>query len=787
MQDTQFSIVIAANNCDLDTPERQAFRALEEVLVLRGYPLIRAGDAESCYRFIAEDSRIGCALISYEMVSGEGTAGSGENDPEWGIVELVEEIHKCNTWIPVFLCVTWRHLIEIPSSLFDDLAGVIYILEDTPDFIAGRLERALCSYQERMLSPFLKELMRYTRDCNYSWHTPGHAGGMAFLKSPVGRQFFQFFGENVFRADLSVSVPELGSLLEHSGVVGDAEAQAARVFGADVTYFVTNGTSTANKIVWHATVSRGDAVLVDRNCHKSIMHAIIMIGARPVYFHSLYNDYGMMGPIPLRAFQPPPPEEGAEESAAPALAVVTNSTYDGLCYDVRKIDAVLPESVRTLHFDEAWYAYARFHELYQGRFGMGLDDNQRMIYATQSTHKVLAAFSQASMIHVKSGGPRRFDSYRFNEAFMMHTSTSPQYSILASLDTAASMMEGAPGRSLLHQALEEAIVFRVMAARARNDLARRKDAWWFSLWQPPRISHYPINELLCADDVWPGVGRREPLIRAGDWMLRPGESWHGFPLEDDDYIMLDPLKVTILTPHPRLEGSAEIPGIPATVVTRFLREQGIVVEKTGLYSFLVLFSIGATRGKAGTLLTALHQFKARYDANTPLREVFPDLCIQYPCYQHLGLRALCDQMHSYLESSHALDWMKRMYDKEELPEMACPPWKAYRALVADKVDRVPLSELYGRISAVMVVPYPPGIPIIMPGERFPDKNGGSPVINYLKFCWEFDRRFPGFEAKIHGLIEAPVRGENGLYVYCLKERAKSKKFKVRGGKHETEE
>lgn len=201
-------------------------------------------------------------------------------------------------------------------------------------------------------------------------------------------------------------------------------------------------------------VGREDLVLVDRNCHKSILHSIIMTGAIPLYLTPERNELGIIGPIPLSEFSKE--SIAAKIAASPLargrepkvkLAVVTNSTYDGLCYNAELIKQTLGDSVEVLHFDEAWYAYAAFHEFYDGRYGMGTSRSEEgpLVFATHSTHKMLAAFSQASMIHVQDGGTRKLDVARFNEAFMMHISTSPQYGIIASLDVASAMMEGPPG------------------------------------------------------------------------------------------------------------------------------------------------------------------------------------------------------------------------------------------------------------------------------------------------------------------------------------------------------
>ncbi|WP_430310704.1 Orn/Lys/Arg decarboxylase N-terminal domain-containing protein, partial [Pseudomonas sp. PONIH3] len=630
----------------------------------------------------------------------------------------------------------------------NQLRGILYLFEDTVPFLARQVARAAHNYLDGLLPPFFKALVQHTAQSNYSWHTPGHGGGVAYRKSPVGQAFHQFFGENTLRSDLSVSVPELGSLLDHTGPLAAAEARAARNFGADHTFFVINGTSTANKIVWHAMVGRGDLVLVDRNCHKSVVHAIIMTGAIPIYLCPERNELGIIGPIPLSEFSPASIQAKVQahplaqgKPAKIKLAVVTNSTYDGLCYHAGMIKQALGASVEVLHFDEAWFAYAAFHEFFVDRYAMGTPrgDDGPLLFSTHSTHKLLAAFSQASMIHVQDGASRQLDRDRFNEAFMMHISTSPQYSILASLDVASAMMEGPAGRSLLQEMFDEALSFRRALANLREHLA--VDDWWFSIWQPP-ATHVDEGQA------------------AVDWLLQPGAEWHGFGGLGENYVLLDPLKVTLVMPG--AAGATDGHGIPAAVVGKFLWERGLVVEKTGLYSFLVLFSMGITKGKWSTLLTELLEFKRHYDANTALADCLPSVVVEQPSrYLGLGLRDLCQQLHGFYRGNATSKQLKLLFTR--LPEVAMTPADAYDRMVRGSVEAVPIEQLLGRVAAVMLVPYPPGIPLIMPGERFTEVTRS--ILVYLDCARAFDQGFPGFVADVHGL-----QREGTLYtVDCVKE------------------
>jgi arginine decarboxylase len=653
--------------------------------------------------------------------------------------------------LPVFLYGERRTVEQIPGKLLGRVHGFIYLYEDTKSFVARQVMRAADAYMNQLLPPFFKALIHHAGESNYSWHTPGHGGGVAFTKSAVGRAFHQFFGENTLRSDLSISVPELGSLLDHSGPVKAAENEAARNFGADHTFFVTNGTSTANKIVWHGTVARGDVVFVDRNCHKSLLHALIMTGAIPVYFTPSRNAHGIIGPISLNQFTPaamtkaaaahPLAGKAIAEGRRPRIAVVTNSTYDGLCYNAEKIAADIGGGVEYLHFDEAWYAYAAFHELYDNHHGMGKGkprDQDPVVFATQSTHKLLAAFSQASMIHARNGRTRKLDVDRFNEAFMMHTSTSPHYGIIASCDVASKMMEGRAGRSLVQEMHDESISFR-RAMLHISDGFEQND-WWFQVWQPDGLR----------TALQDGERAAAPIATTqSDWQLKPRASWHGFGDLAEDFVMIDPIKLTLLTPGLGMDGRPDESGIPAAIVTLFLWSRGITVEKTNLYSFLILFAMGVTKGKWSTLVTELLAFKTLYDSNAPLAGAIPWLVETWPAtYADVGLRELCDRLHAFNVEHKVAAVMREMY--VELPEPLMTPAEAYDGLVRGDVERVGIDELEGRIAATMIVPYPPGIPTIMPGERFGGAN--QAIIEALRIPRAQNALFPGFEADVHGLI-----------------------------------
>jgi arginine decarboxylase len=426
--------------------------------------------------------------------------------------------------------------------------------------------------------------------------------------------------------------------------------------------------------------------------------------------------------------------------------VITNSTYDGLCYNVDAIKESLGDSVEVLHFDEAWYAYANFHEFYDGYHGIHSSKPERsphaITFATQSTHKLLCALSQASMIHIQHGQTKRLDMTRFNDSFMMHTSTSPQYGIIASCDVAAAMMEQPAGRALVQEMIDEALSFRRAMTAVKKQM---NDSWWFDVWQPEPMAAQPAND-------------------RAHWVLKPGDRWHGFEGLAENHVLVDPIKVTILTPGLSANGSMQQHGIPAAVVTKFLSSRRIEIEKTGLYSFLVLFSMGITRGKWSTLVTELINFKDLYDANAPLRRVLPAFVEAHPAaYTKMGLKDLCEQVHQVYREDNLPKAQKDMYTT--LPEMAMRPADAYESLVRGRVESVEIDKLTGRTLAVMLVPYPPGIPLIMPGERITAAT--KSIHDYLLYARDFDRRFPGFETDIHGLRFEPAADGRRYLVDCV--------------------
>lgn len=595
-----------------------------------------------------------------------------------------------------------------------------------------------------------------------AWHTPGHNGGAFFLRSKTGREFRNFVGRNMCRADMSVSVEELGSLLGHEGKIGEAERNAAKTFGADETYFVLGGTSAANQMIIEACAAENDVAAIDRNCHKSVYHALISTGAEPAYIRPVRNKMGMSGPIPWRATSEENmrgllAETPGTKGRTPKILTLTNSNYDGVCAEISHFLKNPP--ARNLHFDEAWFAHAKFSPIYAGFCALGADRADCPVFASQSTHKMLAAFSQGSMLHMRRGRLASPAAGALEETYAMYTSTSPQYNIIASLDAAASIMAEA-GERLTGETLRLAVGLRLEIVR-RKLRAQARGGWYFGVWQPdfaeiPGGGKIPFAE---ADPSFLSQSR-------SPWIIRPGDGWHGFSeMREPDAAMLDPLKITITTPGFDANSCAAPRGIPAKAVSRFLESRGIICEKTDFYSFLLLHSLGIERAQHGRLLDALDEFAEMYDSDAPLAEAAPELAAEFPeAYGSEGLRAHCDKMHAFISETRMVEKMNRAF--RALPERRMKPSGAFGRVVDGGAEYVPVRGLAGRTAATAIIPYPPGVPLILGGEMWGEN--GIAVRDYLAALEDFETAFPGYETEIIG-VSRSVEGKRAKFgALCLK-------------------
>ncbi|MEU5420072.1 Orn/Lys/Arg decarboxylase N-terminal domain-containing protein [Streptomyces sp. NPDC020667] len=732
----------------------EQLRRIREELETRGFEVRWAATSDDAQAVLRTEAGLAAAVVDWDLPAPGGSdAGTGGG-------EVLRSTGRRFQHLPVFLITAGEDLDNLPLWVAETVIGYIWPLEDTAPFIAGRIASAARGYQEDLLPPFFKALRRFDDAHEYSWHTPAHSGGVAFLKSPVGRAFHDYFGERLLRSDLSISVEELGSLFEHTGPVGDAERNAARIFGAERTYFVLHGDSTCDRMVGHFSVTQDEIALVDRNCHKSVLHGLVLSGARPVYLVPTRNGYGLAGPLPPAGTEARavadriarnPLTRGAV-SPETQYAVLTNSTYDGLCYDAVQVARAFAPSTPRLHFDEAWFAYARFHPLYAGRYGMSVgpdtfpEPERPTVFSTQSTHKLLAALSQSAMVHVKPAPRAPVEHDRFNEAFMMHGTTSPLYPMIASLDVAAAMMDGPQGRWLIDEAVTEAVRFRQTVVRVGRRIAAAADrpGWFFGVWQPETVTDPATGDRVAFADAPAELLRSEPAC----WQLEPGADWHGFAGLTEGYCLLDPVKVTLTCPGIDATGRMGDWGIPARVLTTYLATRNIVVEKTDSYTTLILFSMGITKGKWGTLMDALMDFKALHDEDAPLERVLPELVAAHPLrYTGESLRGLCQEMHDHLREARLVELLDTAF--QDLPEPVTPPQHCYQRLIRGGTERVRLAEAADRVAAAMVTVTPPGIPVLMPGENTGAPDG--PLLRYLAALESFDRRFPGFHSETHGV------------------------------------
>ncbi|MEO6982169.1 MAG: Orn/Lys/Arg decarboxylase N-terminal domain-containing protein [Edaphobacter sp.] len=776
MSEGRWVLLIASEVGGTDSVSDRAMERLVVAIGEEGYEVVRTSTPEDGLSLVTSDPSHSAILLDWDL--------EGENQfDERAALKILRAVRARNKKIPIFLIADRTLVSELPLEVVKQVHEYIHLFGDTPAFIANRVDFAVERYHAQLLPPYFRELKKYNDQGAYSWDAPGHMGGVAFLKHPVGMEFHRFFGENLMRSDLGISTAPLGSWLDHIGPPGESERNAARIFGADWTFYVLGGSSTSNQIIGHGVIAQDDIVLADANCHKSICHSLTVTGARPVYMKPTRNGYGMIGLVPLKRFDPDFIRGLIDKSPLcigvpnqnPTYAVVTNSTYDGLCYDVDRVVTELAKSVPRVHFDEAWYAYAKFHPIYKGRFAMGVPDdmpNRPTLFSVQSTHKMLAAFSMGSMVHIKLSPRAPLDFDQFNESFMMHGTTSPFYPLIASLDVAAAMMDEPAGPTLMDETIQDAISFRKAMSSVAHRL-RTEDqnggGWFFHLFQPEQVTD-------------PNDGSTHVFEAAPDdllattsscWTLKPGEDWHGFQDEDiaDEYCMLDPTKVTILMPGVSAQGKVDHWGIPAAILTEFLDSRRVEIARTGDYTVLVLFSVGTSKGKWGSLLENLFEFKRLYDNEAPLEEALPELVAKYPTrYRNISLKELSDEMHAAMIELNLPTLVGEACDEDFDPVLT--PAQTYQKLLRNETEKIRFDHMAERIAAVMLVPYPPGIPMSMPGERLggPD----SPVIRLILAMEEFGKHFPGFEREVHGIevdtegnywmravIETPGKKKNG--------------------------
>ncbi|EMO4511944.1 ornithine decarboxylase, constitutive [Enterobacter roggenkampii UCI 39] len=666
-----------------------------------------------------------------------------------GILALLK---RTGFHLPVFI------FSQEPTEVPDGATAVIS--GKAQEFL--ELETAASRYEENLLPPFFDTLSQYVEMGNSTFACPGHQHGAFFKKHPAGRQFYDFFGENVFRADMCNADVKLGDLLIHEGSAKHAQKFAAKVFNADKTYFVLNGTSAANKVVTNALLTRGDLVLFDRNNHKSNHHgALIQAGATPVYLEAARNPFGFIGGIDdhcfddayLRDLIREAAPEKADEARPFRLAIIQLGTYDGTIYNARQVIDKIGHLCDYILFDSAWVGYEQFIPMMAetSPLLLELNENDPGIFVTQSVHKQQAGFSQTSQIHKKDNhirGQARFCPHkRLNNAFMLHASTSPFYPLFAALDVNAKIHEGESGRRLWAECVE-------LGIEARKAIIA--NCHMIKPFIPPVVAGRP----------WQDHPTHAIASQLRFFSFEPGAKWHGFEGYASEQYFVDPCKLLLTTPGIDAEtGEYTDFGIPATILAHYLRENGIVPEKCDLNSILFLLTPAESSEKLAQLVAMLGQFEQHIEDDTPLADVLPTIFQKYPVrYRDYTLRQLCQEMHDLYVSFDVKDLQKAMFRKESLPEVVMNPQDANQAYIRGNVELVRIRDAEGRIAAEGALPYPPGVLCVVPGEVW-----GGAVQRYFLALEEGINLLPGFSPELQGVYsEKDADGIKRLYGYVLK-------------------
>jgi len=666
-----------------------------------------------------------------------------------GILALLK---RTGFQLPVFI------FSQEPTDVPDGATAVIS--GKAQEFL--ELETAASRYEENLLPPFFDTLSQYVEMGNSTFACPGHQHGAFFKKHPAGRQFYDFFGENVFRADMCNADVKLGDLLIHEGSAKHAQKFAAKVFNADKTYFVLNGTSAANKVVTNALLTRGDLVLFDRNNHKSNHHgALIQAGATPVYLEAARNPFGFIGGIDEHCFddaylrdliREAAPEK-ADEARPFRLAIIQLGTYDGTIYNARQVIDKIGHLCDYILFDSAWVGYEQFIPMMAATSPLllELNENDPGIFVTQSVHKQQAGFSQTSQIHKKDNhirGQARFCPHkRLNNAFMLHASTSPFYPLFAALDVNAKIHEGESGRRLWAECVE-------LGIEARKAIIA--NCHMIKPFIPPVVAGRP----------WQDHPTHAIASELRFFSFEPGAKWHGFEGYASEQYFVDPCKLLLTTPGIDAEtGEYTDFGIPATILAHYLRENGIVPEKCDLNSILFLLTPAESSEKLAQLVAMLGQFEQHIEDDTPLADVLPTIFQKYPVrYRDYTLRQLCQEMHDLYVSFDVKDLQKAMFRKESLPEVVMNPQDANQAYIRGEVELVRIRDAEGRIAAEGALPYPPGVLCVVPGEVW-----GGAVQRYFLALEEGINLLPGFSPELQGVYsEKDADGIKRLYGYVLR-------------------
>ncbi|MGL5799733.1 MAG: ornithine decarboxylase SpeF [Plesiomonas sp.] len=716
-------------------------------------------------KIAASESTLSCFNSEREITSLEHTDFSdigavvvSIDDIEDGILD---KLHHTGLTIPAFAVVHEGQ--ELTTDALPQVHGVFELGKESTDFYGKQLESAAARYEESLLPPFFNTLKKYVEMGNSTFACPGHQGGQFFRKHPAGRQFFEFFGETLFRSDMCNADVKLGDLLIHEGAPCEAQKHAAKVFNADKTYFVLNGTSASNKVATNALLTRGDLVLFDRNNHKSNHHgALLQAGATPVYLETARNPFGFIGGIDAHCFnerylrdeiRKVAPEKAAAQRPF-RLAIIQLGTYDGTIYNARQVVDTIGHLCDYILFDSAWVGYEQFIPMMKecSPLLLDLNENDPGIIVTQSVHKQQAGFSQTSQIHKKDRHIKGQDRYcnhkRFNNAFMMHASTSPFYPLFAALDVNAKMHDGESGRRLWMDCVKTGIEARKLLL---NTCSMIKP------FVPPMIDGRKWETFdtdVMAND-----------LRFFDFV--PNEKWHAFEGYTAHQYFVDPCKFLLTTPGiDAASGEYTEFGIPATILANFLRENGIIPEKCDLNSILFLLTPAEDLAKMQHLIAQIARFEHLVAEDALLSDVLPSIYRAHETrYRGYTLRQLCQEMHDLYASYNVKQLQKEMFRQSHFPKVMMNPQDAHLEFVRGNVELVALCKAEGRIAAEGALPYPPGVLCVVPGEVW-----GGAAQRYFLALEEGINLLPGFSPELQGVyIQQEPDGTQRAYGYMIKQ------------------
>lgn len=615
------------------------------------------------------------------------------------------------------------------------------------------------NYEQKMVPGFLTDLINFAQAKPISFTTPGHHNGQYYDKHPAGVVFNKFFGKNLMFADTSDTVPQLGDTMTHAGTPLDAEKLAAKTYHADKVYFCTNGTTSANSICASALLSEGDLVLFDRNNHKSLYNsALVMSGAKPVYIPTDRNALGLIGEMDpdfltedkIRAEVAKVDPKKAKAKRPFRLAIVQAETYDGVFYDAKWIVDRIGKLCDYILFDCAWGGFEEFVPIMRhlSPLLLSLRPDDPGILVTQSLHKQQAGMAQASQIlkkdsHIK-GQKRYVDHKHFNHAYLKFVTSSYAYPLYASLTVNSYVTAGEGNKKWWAETLRMGIEWRKKLL---------KQSKLFKPLVPDNFAEIPTANLM--DD-------------AKYWSMSKNDDWHGFRKMGNGEAMIDPLKITVRTPGIDVKNAKyEKTGIPGAVVAEFLMENHIIRAKNDLNSLLFLLTPGDSQEELDTMLNAFLKFEQYYDEDALVKDVLPVLYQEYPeRYHGYTLKQLCQKMHEYYKENKTFVLQQKLFVKPNMQNYQMTPAEADQLFKKDQTELVDLEDVVGRTAAEGALPYPPGVFIVAPGEKW-----GEIDQKYFEVLAHAIEKFPGFVPEIQGVYLEPQKdGSIKVQVEVVKDR-----------------